>query len=85
MAIQLDEGFKGIVGNYWKIIDVHERIIDNETDIVLGLYVSAKARSESVNNILKSLPITLPGVDMTRAEQYIAIMKLDAWLNSKIV
>lgn len=83
MAIKNQYIFKGIIADYWKIIETIQDIRNNKTLVTLGLYANNKARLDDVNNILMNLQLTISGVDFTRDELYSEIKKLDAWITSQ--
>jgi len=53
MAIILEENYKGIKANYWRINKFQLDSINNIATITLGLYPSKEARLDSINNYLK--------------------------------
>jgi hypothetical protein len=84
MALQLGSDFKGISANYWKIIDYHVDDLLGKTYVTMGLYVSSATRSASKFNLLKKLdPIPMAGIDLTRAQIYDNLKKLDIFKSAK--
>ena len=79
MALKLLQVFKGVPANYWKIISISEDLIAHKTTVCLGLYTNDKSRKARVTNNLDNKIIQIQGVDLTRAQIYIAIKALPAF------
>ena len=83
MAIKLSTLFKGITAEYWKITGSLENFQTGKTQVILSLYLNQASRIENLSNNLLNKSVTLPGVELTRAEQYLAIKQLPEFQNAE--
>ena len=70
MALQLNENFKGIQANYWRIRKEVVDTITNKVTIRLSLYKDKSTRLMNVNNFLKEEVFEFDGSDNTREDIY---------------
>jgi len=75
MALKLEEEYKGILANYWKIIKMEEDYTNSKTIVSLGLYKDATTRQQSVHNYLKTEKFEISQIELTREKAYIEIKK----------
>lgn len=79
MALKLEKTYKGVVADYWKIIEIKSIIRRDETEVTLALYKDKQTRDEDILNHLKVERILINGLDYTRETAYDKIVesKLD--------
>ncbi len=70
MALQKTHDFKGIDCSYWRILSYEWKIDENKTHVLVALYKDKAARTVNVNNYVMTIKLSIPGIDLTRAQMY---------------
>ena len=83
MALILDTPFNGFTASYWKITKTVEDAFINETYVEMSLYKDQATREANIKTSLTYTTFRFPAVDLTRADIYGLIKKLDDWKDAK--
>lgn len=70
MALQKTSNFKGIDCNYWRINSYEWKVNENKTYVLVALYKDKATRTANVNNYVNMIKLSIPGIDLTRAQMY---------------
>jgi len=75
MALKFREEYKGILAEYWKLIELKQDFATLKSIAILALYKDEQIRRRHVSNYLKIEKVELGCIDLSRADAYTEIKK----------
>ena len=81
MALQKDYNYKGIIANYWKILDYKYESLSDETIVTIGVYLNKEARDANKLNFIDRIVLEVKG-ENKRDGLYVELKNKKQFANS---